>query len=218
MTLEHVLHFLHVLGWVCWLGTDLGVFLGSRASENPQYSVDTRMALLDLVLKIDKIPRLCPPVIFITGIYLSHQYGVTVIPLTLGLVLGLTWLAVAYVAVTNHPTTSLGKAAALSNMLGSAGVLFGMGGLALMSLLGTETMPNWLAVKWLAFAWTALFSISIDFAVQPMVKNYMRLQAEGGTDEVNTALSSSLKKVYGIVFCIYFGTIVAAYFGLNKLF
>lgn len=218
MYLDYAIQFVHVLAWVFWLGTDLGVFIGSRYTENPKYSVDTRMVILDLVLKIDKAPRLMVPVVFATGVYLSNRFGIDYIPNLAGWIIGAIWFGVIWVAVNSPPGSKNGAIASKINLGFYAAVIAAMGIPALMSLTGEEFLPGWLAVKWLAFAWIALFAIGIDLAVKPAIRDYLRLRAEGSTDEINASLSRSLLRVYFTVWSVYAGTIVAAFFGLMKPF
>ena len=48
MMLEEFALVVHVLGWVFWLGTDLGVLLTCRYAERGSLSVETRLTLLEV--------------------------------------------------------------------------------------------------------------------------------------------------------------------------
>jgi len=219
MSFVDIMLYIHVLAWVFWLGTDIGVFIGAKFTENAEYSVETRLTILKLAMILDMAPRIAVPVVFTTGVYLAHaSYGVQVPPLGIGIGLGLVWLAVVAIGVLNPPETKLGARMQKLNLGINFIALIAMGGLGMASLLGANYFPGWLAAKWLAYAWIALFAIGIDIAFKPAVMDYMRLMTEGSTDEVNASLSKNLKPVYLTVIAVYLGTMVAAYFGLAKPF
>lgn len=96
--------------------------------------------------------------------------------------------------------------------------IFAMGIPAIMSLAGAEIFPTWLALKWLVYAWIALFAIGVDVTFKPAIMDYLRLQTEGASDEINASLSKNLKPVYVTVLAVYAGTMVAAFLGVAKPF
>ena len=211
--------YIHLLGWVIWLGTDVGVFIGTKFTENTQYSVETRMTILKLAMILDIAPRIAVPIVFGTGVYMqNYLFQTNFPPPMLGLILTAIWLAVVVVNVFNDDMTKLG-------MLSKKGVLaiqgvavLARGGPARASLFGADIFPTWLALKWLVYAWISAFAIGIDITFKPAVMDYMRLQTEGASDEVNASLSKNLKPVYVTVLAVYLGTMVAAYLGVAKPF
>jgi len=132
------------------------------------------MSFVDIMLYIhvlawamilDMAPRIAVPVVFTTGVYLAHaSYGVQVPPLGIGIGLGFVWLAVVAIGVLNPPETKLGARMQKLNLGINFIALIAMGGLGMASLLGANYFPGWLAAKWLAYAWIALFAIGIDIA------------------------------------------------------
>lgn len=218
MPYENIIHFLHVAGWVFWLGTDIGVFMSARFSDNREYSVETRLAMLTLLSKLDKIPRVSVPVIFTTGVLLANNYGVDFIPAEIGGPIGALWFAITLLGVTRDQHSPFANFALKANTVAYVASGLFMGGSAIWSLMGADIMPGWLAVKWLAFSWASVFSIGIIITLKPAIDAYMRLGSEGATEEVNSALSKHLGRVYSVVLMVYLGTIVAAYFGINKVF
>ena len=58
MLMHELLTAIHVLGWVFWLGTDVGVFLAAKKSERrTDLSVESRLAVLELGMILDRAPR-----------------------------------------------------------------------------------------------------------------------------------------------------------------
>ncbi|MCG8440187.1 MAG: hypothetical protein MI723_00110, partial [Caulobacterales bacterium] len=163
-------------------------------------------------------PRLAVPIVFATGVYLSNALGVDLIPLLPGVAAGAVWLVIVWLGIAHEEHTALGGAMRKAQLVIQAIVVLAMGGAAIASLVGADLFPGWLAVKWLAFAWIALFAIGIEITFKPAVKDYVRLQTEGASEEVNASLVKNLQPVYVTVLAVYLGTMVAAYFGINKPF
>lgn len=219
MDLTHFVLYIHILGWVFWLGTDLGVFIGAKFTENPKYSVETRLTILKLAMILDIAPRVAVPVVFATGVFLMNvRYGVAFPSTGVGAAIGAVWLAVVVLGVVNEETTRLGALAKRGVLMIQGLAVIGMGGAGLYSLFGGDLFPLWLAGKWLAYAWIALFAIAIDVTFKPAIADYVKLQVEGASDQVNASLSKNLKPVYATVLAVYAGTMVAAYLGVAKPF
>ena len=216
MDLHDLWVVIHVLAWVFWLGTDIGVIVSAKMSENGSYTSETRLTVLKLGMLLDMAPRIAVPVVFITGVMLSNDLGFTLIPPLAGLIFGLIWLAAVIVGIaTEGGQTPLGKLAMRLQFLINSIVAIGMGGLAIAGLVQALDMPAWLAVKWLAFAVVALAAIVLEKTFTPAVMLYGKLGAEGASDKLNTDLSEALKPVYIAVLVIYAATLVAGITGLT---
>ena len=50
-------NYLHILMFVFWVGTDMGVFLSCKKSTDPKLSIDARFLLLHMALRIELLPR-----------------------------------------------------------------------------------------------------------------------------------------------------------------
>ena len=216
MDLHDLWVVIHVLAWVFWLGTDIGVIVSAKMSENGSYTPETRLTVLKLGMLLDMAPRIAVPVVFITGVMLSNDLGFTLIPPLAGLIFGLIWLAAVIVGIaTEGGQTPFGKLAMRLQFLINSIVAIGMGGLAIAGLVQALDMPAWLAVKWLAFAVVALAAIVLEKTFTPAVMLYGKLGAEGASDKLNTDLSEALKPVYIAVLVIYAATLVAGITGLT---
>ncbi len=79
--LEHkILVFFHISLWVFWLGTDLGVFLAAKMSENSSLSMETRSSVLRLGMVLDRLPRTCNALIFPSGLQLIANLEIIAVP------------------------------------------------------------------------------------------------------------------------------------------
>ena len=81
--------YLHILMFVFWIGTDLGVFLSAKKSTDPNLSFETRLLLLHMALRIELLPRTMWKAALPLGVMLSEGMGLISIG-TAGLIA--TWI------------------------------------------------------------------------------------------------------------------------------
>lgn len=208
--------FVHLAGWVFWLGTDVGVFLGAKYAERGDLSPETRLTVLQLSMVLDRFPRFAMPIVWLTGIMLMNELGYQILSLAVAMPLCLIWLLVTWIIIFQPPGSGAHKAGALAQTLILAAVIIGMGGVSCW-LLSTGELPLWLAVKWFAYALVAVTVILLEKAFMPAVLLFGELAESGGSDDLNTKLTQALRPVYPIVLAIYAWTILAAASGVSKI-
>ena len=208
---------IHVLGWVFWLGTDVGVFLSAKFAERGHLSSETRLTLLELGMLLDRAPRFAVPIVWFTGVVLMHRYGYTFIPLTIASFVLLVWIGLTWAVTFQAPGSAWHERGLLGQTLMYAAVIFGMGG-AGSWLLATGEMPLWIAIKWFAYVGLAVVAILLERAFAPVAALFQALAVEGADDSLNKRIEIALKPVYALVLAIYFCTITAAVSGLIKPF
>jgi hypothetical protein len=216
MSFYDVVLFAHLLGWVFWLGTDVGVFLGAKYFERADLSTETRMTTLQLGLVLDRFPRFSMPVVWLTGIIMMNSIGFQVIPTVVATVLTVIWLAVTWAVIFQPPGSSGHIRANIAQTVILAAVILGMGGAA-SYLLATGGMPLWLALKWFAFVLVAITVMALEKKFAPLGPLLGELTQSGGNDDLNARISAVLKPVYPIVLAIYAWTILAAAIGVTKI-
>jgi hypothetical protein len=216
MTTYDVLLFAHLLGWVFWLGTDVGVFLGAKYFERADLSAETRLTVLQLGMVLDRFPRFSMPVVWLTGVIMMNNLGYEIIPATVAVVLAVFWLAVTWVIVFQPPGSSAHKWGSIAQTLILAAIICGMGGVASYMLAAGE-LPLWLAVKWFAFVLVAITVIALEKKFAPLGPLLGELAESGGNDGLNARISTVLKPVYPIVLAIYAWAIIAAASGVTKI-
>jgi len=215
MQLHDLWIVIHVLGWVFWLGTDVGVFVAAKMSENSKYQPETRLTVLKLGMLLDMAPRIAVPIVFMTGVQLSNDLNITLIPAVVGWIFGLFWLGCVVIGIaTEGGQGRLGGLAMKAQFLINLIIAIGMGGIAVSSFAGLADMPGWLAIKWLAYAVIALAAIVLEKKFAPAVMLYGKLAAEGSSDSLNSDLHNALQPVYTVVLVIYAATLVAGVTGL----
>jgi hypothetical protein len=213
---HELLVFIHLLGWVFWLGTDVGVFLGAKAFERADLSVETRMKLLELGMVLDRFPRFSMPVVWLTGVLLMNDLGYTVIPAALAAIATLIWLVVTWLLVFQPPGSPVYIRAAIAQLVILLAVILGMGGYATLGLSSGE-LPLWLALKWYAFVLVAITVLALEKKFAPLGPLLGELMEHGASDDLNGRISAVLKPVYPIVLAIYLWTLLAAASGVSKV-
>ncbi len=213
--LEQWAVIVHVLGWVFWLGTDIGVFIACRYAERSNLSVETRLTLVEVGMILDRLPRLAVPLVWGSGVVLSTHWGYELIPLSYGLILSLVWLAVTWIIIFRQPASRSHTLALWAQTIIYGGVIIGMGLGATLLLAGGE-IPLWLALKWYAYVIIAIAALAVEKYFAPVAAGFQELAGQGASDEINTRLKRDLRPVYIAVLCIYGGTLVAGISGLLK--
>jgi hypothetical protein len=216
MNFYDVVLFAHLLGWVFWLGTDVGVFLGAKYFDRADLSAETRITVLQLGLVLDRFPRFSMPVVWLTGVIMMNNLGYEVIPVAVAAVLTVIWLAVTWAIIFQPPGSPTHKWAGIAQTLILAAVILGMGGVA-SYLLAAGEMPLWLALKWFAFVLVAITVMALEKKFAPLGPLLGELAESGGSDGLNARISAVLKPVYPIVLAIYAWTILAAASGVTKI-
>ena len=215
MSLSEAALITHVLGWVFWLGTDLGVFLSCRYAERGNLSAETRLTLLEVGMKLDRLPRFAVPLVWGSGVVLSKQLGYDFIPLGICFFITVAWVIATYLIIFTSPGSKQFLIGIGLQTLFYGMVIIGMGGGSSWLLYNGE-IPLWLVLKWYAYVLIAASALALEKYFIPVVEDFQLLAAEGGNDQLNSKLSSDLKPVYVAVLAIYSGTVVAGLSGLLK--
>ena len=217
MILGHkILVFFHISLWVFWLGTDLGVFLAAKMSENSSLSMETRSSVLRLGMVLDRLPRTCNALIFPSGLQLIAGLGLLSVPtwlLALVWLLGLAWVVIMWAGFLN-PGTGAEKLFEKTNMPFSLLLCVG----ALAFAVATQTAeafaaPAWLTIKLVAVGLIGFAVVPLDRGFAPATMTFATIAGSGSTPELEQKYHAQLQPVYGWVLFIYAMTIVAAFSG-----
>lgn len=216
MTGYDVVLFVHLLGWVFWLGTDIGVFLSAKYAERGDLSAETRLTVLGLGMVLDRFPRFSMPVVWLTGIVMMNKLGYTVVPAEVAIIITIAWLIVTWAVIFQPPGSAGHQWANIAQTIILAAIIVGMGG-AGSYLLSIGEMPLWLALKWFAFVLVAITVMALEKAFAPIGPLLAELAETPGGDDLNTRISAVLRPVYPIVIAIYAWTLLAAASGVSKV-
>ncbi len=215
-----LLKYLHILGFVYWLGGDLGTFLSSRYLVNRNIGNEARLVATKIMLACDQGPKLAMPMMFAIGVHLASLLGV--LPLN-ALGLSISWL-IATVWLVNvlvlYSYEGKPFTAALSrfDFFFRIAVVVAIVAFLLASLFKPGLInADWVAWKLLIFATLVSCGIGIRIQLKPFVPAFTRLMQDGPSDEVNDILETSVQRSRPYVAVIWLGLFVSAALGVHLL-
>ena len=209
--------FLHVLLFVFWLGTDVGVFLAAKISEKSELSVETRSTVLGLGMVLDRLPRSALALIVPSGLQLAVMSGQLSLPgfaLPLAWAVALIWLAILWLGFLN-PQTPTEQRAMLFNFAMNA-ILAVLVLAAGVWLLMAGSAAGWVATKIIIVGLIFVCGVTLDVLFKPAVEAFVGITTSGPSEELNAAYSKAIGPVYLIVLAIYALVLAAAWFGIAK--
>ena len=212
--------FVHILLFVFWLGTDIGVILIAGYIKRPELSYNQRMLLLRIAGSIDMWPRTAFVLMLPAGTQLAvtmHLVPIQTFGLTLIWLFSITWLALVWgIAMTQgRPIVAMLERVQLLLLviLGLAMISIGV-----MSLLGEGPIgPDWLAVKVVIYGVICGLAIFIDRAFKPLIAAFISLEGRESTAGDEATITHSMNNTIVFVLLIYLAVILAAFVGVTKL-
>lgn len=221
MSLYDLLLFAHVILFVYWLGSDVGVFYGIGYVTKPELSLETRQTIMSVIHWIDAFPRVCLVMMVPVGLSLSIHAGF--IPVPQGLALPL--MAVAWIACLAWLYIVLkiyaGKKGVLLafDMVLRVGVMLSFFVVGILSMSGIWPVVaggNWLALKLVLFAMVIACGLGLRWMNRPTGEALGAILAGNSTPEAELKLRNSVKAARGIVILLWSLVAIIAYLGLIK--
>jgi hypothetical protein len=212
---------IHILLFVFWLGTDVGVFYMGRLIQQQTLSLETRGTLGKTMHVLDQFPRTClilmVPVAM--GLVRIGGWGLGAVPaavLWLIAALSILWAAASLWAIGFHAAPRAARIFLLADRLLRVGLV----GLAIAVLVlshgGTSPLPEtWLEVKLALFSTIVLAGALIDFLPNPFADLGLILTS-GSTPEREAGLRRGLAYVYPVVVYIYLALVTMTIFAVTK--
>lgn len=165
---HQLLKFVHILGFVLWLGGDLGVYVAARYVANGALALDERMRFMELLMTLDMFPRAMLILMLPVGLQLGVNLALIAMP---ALLMPLIWL-LALVWFILMWRSHGGSSGLLRNVdLAVRGaVMTLLAAVALLSLVyGWPVVAPWLALKMLLFSAV----IALGLLLRGVVKRWM---------------------------------------------
>ncbi|MEM7284428.1 MAG: hypothetical protein AAF438_22745 [Pseudomonadota bacterium] len=214
-----ILVFVHILGLVFWLGTDIGVFVIGKFAQSPEYSVEQRLLLLKILVIVDKFPRFSMIFTLATGFQLGLMSKLLVVSQTVEWVVWailLLWLIVVTIRLTREEHEVPGWVMPAEKTIGTL-ILLLLLAAGITSVIGDgPLLTTWLALKVLFFAGIFIAAILLEKAFGPALVGFTTLATEGSSEQVEKNIRSGMDKTYFWVICIYIFVFLAALFGVLK--
>jgi hypothetical protein len=211
--------FLHILLFAAWLGGDIGVFaLGQHFRKREAYALQTRLALLKLLVLVDMAPRTAWALMVPVSISMAVTGGWAALPgwlAPVSWIVGLFWLALtwaAYLAGQSPRAKALRQVEFYLTLV----LATGYAALTVAGFAGWITMPAWLALKAGLFALIFAFAIMIDVANRPVGPLLQRLIAEGSSPQTEDPLLAAMNRVRTWVLGLYVLLVAVAAVGTFK--
>lgn len=217
----HFLVYIHLLLFVLWLGADIGVYvLGQHFRRRESYTLDQRIVMLRLLVKIDMVPRTAWALMVPISLSLVEHGGWWDVPLWLLVIawgMGFFWLFLVWDAHLHDMTPRAARDRAIESRLRWLTGIFYLW-LGIQSLIVDEPLaPNWLAMKALLFGCIFVAAIMIDVAFKPVGAQLAKLLEHGSRDETEIPLRQSMDRTRIWVWTVYVLLLLTALLGNTKL-
>jgi hypothetical protein len=208
--------YLHIMLFVLWLGTDIGVFVALGRTKQSGRLYEVRKGYVDLAQTLHVIPRICFALTLPVG--LEFTQAVNIYPVNPGLlgsfwVIGIVWLAVIAVAARNRGTP-LAKGLSYAEI--TFEVLAGMGFVAygLNSLAtGSPIDDGWFASKLALIGLLFWVAIAAELSFHPFVLPFAEIGDEGPTFEREEAVARALDNTQRALALMFVVLAVIAFLG-----
>lgn len=221
MTVYYLLLFAHVMLFVYWLGSDVGVFYGVRFVLDSDLSIETRKTVMALVHWIDAFPRICLVLMVPVGLSLALYLGLLEVPeesqslfLAAVWLLGLFWL---YLVVRIYGgakgwLTRVDYVIRIGTMIG-----FLVAGITSFAGKGPFAPGNeWLAVKVILFAGVIACGLILRVLGKPFGEAMGQILAGQSTPEIEAKLRTAMGQSKRVVVILWILVAVIAFLGLTK--
>jgi len=215
--------YLHILMFVFWVGTDMGVFLSCKKATDPKISIDARFLLLHMALRIELLPRTMWKAALPLGVTLSREMDLLVLSdMELGLVwlFSLTWWAISMTGAWNYDKPLGHTLTKVTNALtGLVGVI--MIWLAFNSASGNGPFvvdASWLHWKVGLYGLINLMIVAMLYVFDPMGIAFGRLAVEGSTPEIETTIKTIMDRATVTIWTTYFLICAVGFVATTKLF
>lgn len=211
MTAFETWKYLHILMFVFWIGTDLGVFLSARRATDASLPFESRVMLLHWALRIELLPRVMWKAALPLGVMLSVDMGL----LQLGDAgIAMVWLfTIAWAALS--VTGAYKYDQPIGHKLGHYNnIVTGIVGASLIALAISSALGNgpfdagatWLLWKVGLYGLINLMVIAMILAFDPLGPAFGQMAAEGSTPELERTITSVMNRSTIIIWATY-GTI-----------
>jgi hypothetical protein len=214
--------YLHILMFVFWIGTDLGVFLSAKKSADPTLSFESRIFMLHMALRIELLPRIMWKLALPLGVMLSVDMELMNIgPAGIALVwlFTLGWASVSVTGAYKYDQPIGQKLGHINNWItGLVGVTLITLGVA--SYYGNgpfDASATWLLWKVGLYGLINLMVVVMLFVFEPMAIAFGRMAAEGSTPELEGIIASVMNRSTVVIWSTYGTIALVAFIATTKI-
>jgi hypothetical protein len=214
--------YLHILMFVFWVGTDMGVFLSCKKTTDPKLSIDARFLLLHMALRIELLPRTMWKAALPLGVMLSQANGwlnLSDMQLVLVWVFSVVWWAISMTGAWYYDKPIGHKLTKVNNALTSI-VGIGLIWLAYSSALGNgpfDADVSWLHWKVAIYGLINLMIVAMLYVFDPMGIAFGRLAVEGSTPEIEATISTIMDRATVTIWTTYILICIVGFIATTKI-
>ena len=214
--------YAHILMFVFWVGTDMGVFLAARRCTDPKLSFGSRVTLLHMALRIELLPRTMWKAALPFGVMLSNDMGLLPVsaPAMAAIWLfSLGWWAISMTGAWYYDKPfghKLGRITNLLTLLVGGSLI----ALALSSWAGYGPVvadAGWLQLKVGLYGLINLFVVWMIVAFDPLGAAFGRLAVEGSSAEIEAIIGGTMNRSTIIIWATYLLIVLVGFIGTTKL-
>jgi hypothetical protein len=214
--------YLHILMFVFWVGTDMGVFLSCKKATDPKLSIDARFLLLHMALRIELLPRTMWKAALPLGVMLSQVNGwlsLSDMQLALVWVFSIAWWGISmtgawyYDKPLGHTLTKVNNA--LTTLVGVSLIW-----LAYSSAAGNgpfDADVSWLHWKVGLYGLINLMVVAMLYVFDPMGIAFGRLAVEGSTPEIEATISTIMDRAAVTIWTTYILICIVGFIATTKI-
>lgn len=214
--------YLHILMFVFWVGTDMGVFLSCKKSTDPNVPIDARFMLLHMALRIELLPRTMWKAALPLGVTLSREMElINLSDMSLALVwlFSIAWWGISMYGAWHYDKPIGHKFAKVTNLL------TGIVGVTLIALAISSNMGNgpfvadatWLQWKIAIYGVINLMVVAMLYVFDPMGIAFGRLAVEGSTPEIEETISTIMDRATVTIWTTYILICVVGFIATTKI-
>ena len=200
--------YLHILMFVFWVGTDMGVFMSAKKSTDPSLPIDARYLLLHMALRIELLPRTMWKAALPFGVMLSREVDLIQIS-DMGLVLvwlfSLIWWGISMTGAWYYDKPIGHRLGRVTNWLtGIVGV--SLIAVAIASYMGNgpfDATATWLLWKVGIYGLINITVVIMIKVFDPMGVAFGRLAVEGSTPEIEAEISGAMNRSAVVIWSTY---------------
>lgn len=222
MTGYQLWDYLHILMFVFWVGTDMGVFLSALKSTDPRLSIDSRFLLLHMALRIELLPRTMWKAALPFGVMLSVEVGaLELAPAALAAIwaFSVAWWAVSMTGAWYYDKPLGHRLGAITNWLtGLVGVVLIVLALASSQGLGPlAAEATWLHWKVGLYGVINLLVVLMIKVFDPLGIAFGRLAVEGSKPEIEATVSRVMARSAAVIWATYATIFIVAFIGVTRI-
>jgi len=211
--------YLHLLLFVFWVGTDVGVLLLARKFRDASLPVEARVVLLQQALVIDTLPRVCFVAMLPAGFSLAAAAGL--VSLSGAALAGLWLLAAAWLALGLAAAKNMDKPIGprLQRLHWAVLGVVGLAAIGLGAAWAAQGLPQaapWLGLKLIAYGAICFAALGIDRAFLPIGPATQRLVTEGSSPALEREITATVNRSLRFVYAVYAGVLLAALVGVAR--